>query len=376
MLTKHCYKNIPEKWNEHTDDETRRRIIDCCGVPDPNDPTGGDCCYRDWNLELKNVNQDYKAAIEEAELRKRQLVFITDRRDRYNTWVIELNKAEEKARYICQQLDVIATQTRKIWYNSCKAVKAIEILYCMITDFYFQVDDLRKKYDNLTACVSNNHDPAIGKGTGILKYADDYLAKLEIVIKTRDDLVKPVLDAIRLANLIRNSISTKKCPAPKDDKGKGYDPCEDDELCPDYCVEGGEYYGLKAVICAWYREFNCDLKCEPTIDPKLPKDQWKLKYKEREDARIKREEEKKKCDEKQDPPPVDCVCELRPSFYFPVCNDVYKMQIERWLYNDESSINTLRENLLASLKKKEALQACKDSLAKAVKEVDPKDRCK
>ena len=324
-------------------------------------------------MQLDDVNQKYKAATEEADQLKKKLVLYTDRRDRYKTWVSELDLAEDNARQICHQLEIIASQSVKIWYNTCRAVQAIEILYCMITDFYFQVDGLRKEYDALVTCVNNNHDPAIGKGTGILKYADEYLQKLEAVIKTRDDIVKPALEAIKLANLIRNSISTRECPAPipKDPKSTDppkYDPCNPtDELCPDCCDDKNRYYGFKAVICEWYNEFKCKVECieEDPCPPDPNKQQTPTPA-----------PPKKDCDETQVPPQLTETCKLEPVFEFPICNDTYKKSVKTWLTEDEKTVKKLAQQVMEKSKLKESLQACKDSLTKAVNEVNPKERCK
>jgi len=46
------------------------------------------------------------------------------------------------------------------------------------------------------------------------------------------------------------------------------------------------------------------------------------------------------------------------------------------LNQDEKKIKDLGNDLKESLKDKESLQACRDSLKKAVDEVNPKERCK
>jgi hypothetical protein len=43
---------------------------------------------------------------------------------------------------------------------------------------------------------------------------------------------------------------------------------------------------------------------------------------------------------------------------------------------DEQSVKDLSDQLKEANKQKEALQACKSSLEKAIAEVDPKARCK
>jgi len=370
MLTKHCYENIKSDWDS-SDDKAKVKIIDCCKKTDPEDPTCTDCCYDNWKDQLKTVSQSYKEATEKADQLKKKLTFITDRRDRYRTWAAELNKLEDKARAICLQLGVIANQSDRLWYSSCKAVEAIEILFCMIRDFYVQVDCLKKRYDDLQTCITNNHDPSLVKGQGILKYLDEYSQKLDAVIKTRDDLIVGILEAIKIASLIRSNISTKCCPSP-DDKTNPYNPCNPtDELCPDCDEKTGKnrYYGVKTVICEWYKEFNCKTDCTPP-DPCKDCDE---KNKQSQDQ------------DQQNQPPILVTdetaddkknCCLTPYFNFPICNDNYKKLVDQWVKYDEDQVTKLGATLMEENKKKESLQACKDSLTKAIDQVDPKERCK
>ncbi len=119
-------------------------------------------------------------------------------------------KAEDLARAICNQLEIMAVQSDKIWLNAGKATSAIEILFCMIKDFYSRIDYIKKRYEELQRCITANNDPSLVKGQGLLKCLEDYYTKVEGVIKTRDELIKMMVDAVKLANLIRNNISTKE----------------------------------------------------------------------------------------------------------------------------------------------------------------------
>jgi hypothetical protein len=68
-------------------------------------------------------------------------------------------------------------------------------------------------------------------------------------------------------------------------------------------------------------------------------------------------------------------CELLPTFDFPICNNSYKACVEKWLAADEAEYTDLTGKLKDANKEKEALTACKNSLVKAIKAVDPKTRC-
>jgi hypothetical protein len=376
MLINHCYVDIRDKWD--TGDRPKDNILECC-LQDPDDPTCSDCCYDTWQGQLKKVKQSYNQVNEETDQLKKKLWFLTDRRDRYKTWIIELDKAQDKAQLICQQLEIIASQLNKLWYSSCKTVKAIQILFCMIRDFYIQLDQIKIRYDDLQDCLNKNNDPSLQPGQGIRKYLEEYRNKLEAILKTREDILKAVVEAIKLSNLIRNNISTRQCP-PKD-----YDPCKVEEpLCP-VCDENTEekdrYYGFKTVICEWHNYFHCEVKCiepDPCPPSEPPTQQEPPKSQDQRRAYANQgnspqpgpnQSDQLNCDE-----PV--ICELEPFFVFPICNDDYRKNIEKWIKWDEKCVKIFSDQLKEKLKEKESLEACKDSLEKAIKEVDPRERCK
>lgn len=366
MLTNHCYVDIETSWD--TERHPKNKVYDCCFQPNPDDPTCLDCCYDTWQQKLKDVSQSYKKANEEAGLAKKKLDFALDRRTRYRLWLSELEKAEDITRLICHQLEIIVSQSGKIWYNSCQAVEAIKILFCMIRDFYKQIDYLQKRYDDLQVCLNNNHDAALEKGKGILKYVEEYVQKLKIIINTRDEIIQAITQAVKLANLIRNNISTQNCPCP--DPKDPYDPCKPlDSLCPP-CDDDHRFYGFKTIICEWHNDFKCDEECI-VIDPceEKEKNQQQQSYDKKGNNPSQGSPEPE--DKKED----DC-CSLKPTIHFPICNDDYKKKIMDWLEKDENKVKEWSKLYKDKIKEKEALQACKDSLTKASQEVNPKERCK
>jgi hypothetical protein len=347
MLTKHNYKKLKDSdisIAKGTD------IFDCCGGGTPDDSGCTDCCYDNWKDELKKVNQSYSETLEQVEQMKKSLTFITERRNKFRTWLDELLKAEDMARNICHQLEIMATQSDKIWLNADKARSAIEILFCMIRDFYSRVDYIKTRYEELQRCITANNNSSLVKGQGILKCLDDYFVKLEAVIKTRDEIIKMIVEAIKLSNLIRNNISTKE----NDDN---YKPCEPGKPCN--CEGTDSYYGFKTIICEWYCSFKCDDECVPCATEGTP--QQSAKYSK--GGGIK------------DSNPTE-TCELEPTFDFPICNDEYKCRVEGMYKADEKTVKELSDKLKEANKQKESLQACKTSLEKAIAEVDPKARCK
>jgi hypothetical protein len=345
MLTKHDYQDILPGWDKET-------ILDCCKSDGNSDSTCVDCCYDSWQDELKKITQKYNSVSENATQLQSQLTFITDRRNRYRTWDAEITTAQELAIAICNQLELIAVQSNKIWYNSCKAVEAVEVLFCMIRDFFMQLDLIKTYYDDIQNCISNNTDPSLVKGQGILKSLDDYKARLDAVMKVRDDIIKNIVAAVQTANLIRDSISTKECNL------DGFDPCASN---PTPCAGDGVYYGFKTIICEWYTAFACDTKCKDATTDTGTDTGTATTAKPLNTGSV-----------------GDCGdedCELVPTFDFPICNDSYRDCVKKWLAADEAKYTDLTTKLQEANKEKEALTACKNSLVKAIKSVDPKTRC-
>jgi len=364
MLINYPYQATDKKTDKESD------IFKCCRKEAPDDPKCDDCCYDTWRDEQKEVVDRYNRAKETADQVQRKLVFIVDRRNRYKMWLDELTKADEQAREICNSLEILASQVDKIWYNACKAVQAIEILFCMIRDFYIQVDRIKDKYNNLLTCANASTDPSlVNKEQGILKCLTEYSKRLDEIIKTRDDIVKAIVEAIRAAILIRNNISVRSCDAE-------YNPCDPNNT-PCSCgeIHEREYnaeYGLKDILCEWYRAFGCCIPCEdkdPCNETDSDKEQHVPRSKQLIKAIQETSPESSPCD--QEP-----FCELAPFFTLPLCNDDYRNSVNEWYRNDDACVKKLTTDLKNANKEKEALQACKQSLDKAIAEVDPKLTCK
>ena len=76
----------------------------------------------------------------------------------------------------------------------------------MIRDFYIQVDKIKLLYESIFKCIKQLNSAVLVPGTGVIKCLEMYYEKLDVVLKTKDDLVKQVMEAIKIANMLRQDV--------------------------------------------------------------------------------------------------------------------------------------------------------------------------
>ena len=315
MLTKHNYCPLPVDWDKD--------LKECCPDTPVGDPDGPDCCYQTWSTQLQAVSRNLREADEKAKRLQRQLDSAILFRDKYKAWFEDLWKANDLANYICQHLQVFSAQVENICCTTQSGIDAINLLYCMVRDFYIRVDLLKDDYDRLYNCIKClNRQELTG---GIMDCLLAYSKKLEAVVATRDRIIELLVKAIKIAYEINASICSK--------------------------------YGLQRTIMEWQQTFNCNYSQgggEQNYEQNRP---W--------------------MGEK------DCTltetCCLTPMLSFPLedhHNDSYFTFLQQERNRLDSIIKTLGEQLVTANKEKEILLTNKDNLIKAIQEVDPKNKCK
>lgn len=298
------------------------KIARCCPEPPPTqgNPPSSDCCYETWEWELTKVNRELKDVTSELTHVQKHLAVATTRYNRLKLWHDELTSANELTFKICRQLEIIEAQLANICRNTCYAVKTIEILYCMVKEFYWIVDELQVKYDRIMNCIKCLNNTALTPTVGIGKVLTDYGTALTAVVATRTALVTLLMSAVD------SSIKLEW------------------ELCDEY--------GYKKLINHWQETLHCGIPCGGDDDGvKAVPITATIPVRAQEQA-------------------SEVFC-LEPIFSFPLCNDpYYKMIWELYEIEKEEVTNLTREvNELS--KKQLALTAAQQSLVKALKEVTP-----
>jgi hypothetical protein len=189
----------------------------------------------------------------------------------------------------------------------------------MIRDFYSQLDKVQLTYERLQKCIKEFDSSVLAADKGIMRCLDAYNQKLQALLASKSDLIRQIMDVVRLANLLQEDV----CPA----------------------------YGLSCIISRWRVELGCD------VDPDDSGDEHKA-------------EPSKSSDEAND----ECV--LRPALKFPIRNDKYYKWLEKSYKELITTVETNSKTYLKVSQEKEAIAAAIGSLKEAVALTDPKERCK
>lgn len=300
-----------KKWDEDY-------FCDCCehSKPTPPNPPGSDCCYNTWNRELKGVTWEYNAVTKELTHVTDYLQLVTTRTTRLKTWFDELYGANELARKICHQLEIIEAQVINICINTEFTIKGIKILYCMIREFYVEVDCLLQRYNCIINCIKCLNNPNISLTVGIGKALSDYGTALNNLIATRDNLLTLVMAAFALAEQLHW------------------------EIC-DSC-------GFKRLISEWEETLRCGINCKP-----IPIDHGPIEV---------------------EPPCSEMEC-LFPILEFPLCDTDYYIRIDQLYKEDKKLMEELTIRKQKLTKRQLALAAAQQSLTNALKEVNQTVLC-
>lgn len=309
------------------------KIKDCCVKvkQPPETNSNGDCCYDEWVNELKNFELKFNKADNSVNYISKRRVHLGTQRDMWKAWMDELDKVCEYSKNICQQLEIVLHHTSRISRNEWLTKRAVNLLFCMIRDFYMQIDVLKKKYDRLINCIKCLNSQNLVAGQGVMALIEDYGKKITLVMQTRETLPEAVITSISMVNNINKSLG-----------------------------HHGHQFGLTTVLNEWKKAFNCEGKKQDEGDNKKRNE-------------FGREDFNNPGAQKQEFENTG----LEPALKFPVCESDYYKMIERKYLEDSRKYSELSKLLNEETKKRDNLKGLRDGLASVISDpnVDPSKRC-
>jgi len=313
--------------------ECEPKIRECCEKeikPPDGNKGSGDCCYDEWTAEYKEIDARYKKADKTVTYLTERLSHLTAQRDMWKIWKDEMDKACDYSKKICRQLEIVLHHNARISQNEFLTKRAINLLFCMLRDFFMQIDLLKKKYDSMANCIKCLNNPALVSGQGIMVLIEDYGKKLDAVIQTRDALIEAIIMAISIINNINKNVG-----------------------------HPSHHFGLNMVLKEWKKAFNCDGKNQEESEEKR-KPEFGMEGYQRNTPEGEFED-----------------TGLEPMFKFPICDSRYYKKIEGKYSEDTEDFNELSKWLLNETKHRDNLKALRDGLNSVISDpnVDPSKRC-
>jgi hypothetical protein len=294
-------------------------IFNCCDPDNGNENPGADCCYDAWVKELVTVTADYKEKNALVTQKQTEYNLAVDWKTKLKAWCDDWETTDEKADALCRQLELFIKHLTKVCKITEKTIDAIEILFCMTEDLYKRVDKLKLKFDQLMVCINCLMRPELAPGVGIMKCIEEYGKKLDAVIAGRDLLLGNIIKALELAMALHINI----------------------------CDE----YGLKAELIYWKQKLNCDGSASSDNSNS---------YGDRKQTLTQTGS-------------GDRICVLEPQISFPLDADGYYIDLTTQCANTKAEVEKLKTELDKAKHERDGLQACKQSLEKAIEEV--KNKC-
>jgi hypothetical protein len=211
-----------------------KKVACCPPDRDPKQPPSGqdpDCCYNTWQHELNHVNRILADRQSELTYINKHLQAATDRLTRLSTWNSELVLANDLALKMCAQLELIEGQLIVVCRNTGYTRQGIELLVCMVRDFFGTVDELQLRYDRIITCLKALNNTALTLTTGIGLTLSNFGTALTAITAMRDTLIQQVITVFSAAVGLHDQIC---------DQGHGY----------------------KKLIGIWRDTLGCNISCE------------------------------------------------------------------------------------------------------------------
>lgn len=310
-------------------DHQKILIMNCDKVYDPFKESDDSCCATitggtdtecgcvdDWKKELKAKGSLYQQKAAEAAKKKDELGLAQDWRNKVKTYFDNVQQSAEKADAITSKVKVILDILEKLCKSTGFSVTAIEILFCMTKELYTKVDEVAACYNNISKAIDCSNDQVLKKG-GITDTWVDYGKKLQDVIAIGNDIFNNIVIALKAATILDESI------------------CEKD-------------YGIKSAIA----RIGCIFS--PTGNGSTS------------NGGIKSGDDSMEicCTDK-------LVCPV-----FPLAKDTYYTVTETQLKNADARLAAIKPEYDKASQEANRLQACTDSLTKAIKQAQDAKACK
>ena len=169
-------------------------------------------CIKKWESDLRKATN--ALVKKQAELNKAQKKY-----ENAQTWdkkleslFKDLKQTDERSANVLEEIGVLSSILEKVCENTACVKEVVEILYCMIKEFYECTDQLKQKLTNIKREIECLNDPGLNASTSIvIKCIEDLCAKIDEAIKSQQELIKKLIEVVKCTCELYESLCGEDC---------------------------------------------------------------------------------------------------------------------------------------------------------------------
>ncbi len=169
-------------------------------------------CIKNWENDLRKASNALTK--KQAELNRAEASY-----DNAQKWATKLDdlckgliKTDELSKDVLEEIRQVISILIKVCENTACVKEVIEILYCIIKDFFECTDALKQKLADIKREIECLNDPGLNTSTSIiLKCIEDLCLKIDDALKTQQDLIKQVIEVVRCICQLNESLCGIDC---------------------------------------------------------------------------------------------------------------------------------------------------------------------
>ncbi len=169
-------------------------------------------CLSTWKEELRKTSNALK--IEQAKSDKAQITYANASvwESKLKSYWTNIQKSNEIGIKISDELKSFKKHTDIVCQKTDCSVQALELIFCLIKEFFECTDDLKEKVSDLQKQIECRNEPGLNpQSSKVLQCLKNFSDKLDLAIAGQQELIKMVINVVKCAIQIHESICSTPC---------------------------------------------------------------------------------------------------------------------------------------------------------------------
>ncbi len=169
-------------------------------------------CIEKWKSDLHKASNALTK--KQAKLNKAEAMYANAQMwaKKLEDLCTSLENTDGLSKDVLEEIGQIDSALETVCTNTACIREVLDILYCIIKDFYECTDALKQKLADIKREIECLNDPGLNANTSIvIKCIEDLCAKIDEALKTQQELIKKLIEVIRCASQLHASLCDSDC---------------------------------------------------------------------------------------------------------------------------------------------------------------------